>query len=165
MNNLKELEKKYEELGKAIEKLKRERANDISKDPIFLLSAEEYKKYKDKIPQINCGWWLRSPGASFACTALVDANGFISNFGIGIKYDGEAVRPVLKIPNLKYFKAIKVDETHIFFCGITWVKIDEDLYIAEVPITFIRFDENSNDYTESEIRKFLLDWYETRKTW
>lgn len=160
MTNLRELEKKYEELGEEIEKLKKEQDVDISKDPIFLLSTEEYGKYEHKIPCVNTWWWLRSPGEISGDVAIVNNSGLISGLGIGVKYGGNAVRPAVRLD-----RCFKYDKNKIIYCGVTWVQIDKDLYIAEVPITFRRFDKKSNNYATSEIRKFLLDWYEERVGW
>ena len=161
MNNLKELEKKYEELGKEIERLKGEKVG-YSDDPIFLLSIEEYEKYKDKIPRVNCFWWLRSKGGSPINAASVNHCGSIDETGYIVTYDYRGVRPALKVDPNKYYHT---DKSHIIRCGITWIKIDDGLYIAENPITFRRFDDQDNEYAISDIRGFLLDWYEERKSW
>jgi hypothetical protein len=163
MSNLKELEKKYEELGEEIERLKREERKDgVCTDCIFLLSTEEYEKYKDKIPDINCWWWLRSPTYRFGRAATVNCDGSVSDYGDYVGYNNGAVRPALRcIPGQEW----KVADSRIFRCGMTWIKIDENLYIAEVPITFRRFDGDSNNYQTSEIRQFLLNWCEERASW
>lgn len=165
MKNLKELEKKYEELGKEIENLKKEQEqeNDISKDPIFLLSIEEYKKYRNKIPPINTWWWLRSPASASLFPndiTVISCNGFVEGLSINVRCSSTAIRPALRLNQRLCFR---YDKNKIIYCGITWVEIDEGLYIAEVPIDFRRFDESSDDYTTSEIRKFLLGWYKKRK--
>ena len=64
---------------------------------INLLSAEEYEHYKDRIPHINCWWWLRSPGDYSDFTAGIDDNGSVDFRGCRIDYVNGAVRPVLKI--------------------------------------------------------------------
>lgn len=53
----------------------------------------------------------------------------------------------------------------IITCGTTWVKITDNIYIAENPIGFEKFDDESNDYESSYIRKWLLNWFEERKNW
>ena len=42
---------------------------------LFLLSEEEYEKFKRNIPIISPSWWLRSPGSRQDFAALVDYNG------------------------------------------------------------------------------------------
>ena len=170
MNNLKNLEKKYEELGKEIEKLKKEEANYVGfmNDPIFLLSTEEYERYKAKIPPMFCWWWLRSLGYDSNLVAFVNYDGAVPRRGCGVNGNGGVVRPALNISNLKIGKELKPCKPPVFvknklvFNGVTWVQIDDGLYISELPIAFRRFDAESNNYENSEIRKFLLDWFEDR---
>lgn len=164
MSNLKELEKKYEELGEEIERLKREERKDgVCTDCIFLLSTEEYEKYKDKIPQISYWWWLRSRGHRPNGPAVVDYDGdiYLEGMSIRVKYGG--VRPALRLSPDEW--AFEYLQDRLNYCGITWIKIDSGLYISEVPITFRHFDEKDNNYATSEIRQFLLDWYTERNEW
>lgn len=74
-------------------------------------------------------------------------------YGDDVVDDCYGIRPALKIGGVR---------NKIVFNGVTWVKIDKDLYISELPIDFRRFDEESNDYETSEVRKFLLHWLEER---
>ena len=94
--------------------------------------------------------------------------------GLDIGYHSVAVRPALKISNIQLGKECKPIKPTVFirdeqrstwllvFNGVTWIQIDDDLYISELPIAFRRFDEESDDYETSEIRKFLLNWFEER---
>ena len=66
---------------KEISKLQRDDTFGFEDDSIFLLSKEEYEQYKDQIPQINCWWWLRSPGYFSCNVAGVNSDGSISNYG------------------------------------------------------------------------------------
>lgn len=162
MNNLKELEKKYEELGKEIERLKKEQETvGFRGDPIFLLSKEEYEKYRDRIPKLGWFWWLKSSGYGSYNAMYVGSDGYVSDIGVSVGNDNVLVRPALRISNLKSFNS--GGKNKIVFNGVTWVKIDENLYISELPIDFRRFDEESNNYETSEVRKFLLNWFEERQ--
>lgn len=173
MSNLKELEKKYEELGKEIdglleeiERLKGKEASECADSNIFLLSTEEYKKYKDKIPHINCGWWLRSPGYYSQTAVVISGGGIVQYAGYSVHLSNFGVRPVLRcLPNFLGQWRFADTNDRIFRCGMTWIKIDENLYIAEVPIAFRRFDEKDNNYQTSEIRQFLLNWCKERVNW
>lgn len=152
MNSLKELEKKYEELGQEIERLK-EKARTCD-DHIFLLSAEEYQIYKDKIPWVNSLWWLRSPGYD-GCAEVVDYDGYVDLGGRKISSNYYGVRPALR-------RLFEGDDIIVQY-GMTWIKIDKNLYIAEVPIDFKHFDNKNNNYYTSDIRQFLLTWQNLRK--
>lgn len=153
-------EKLYDEILATTYKI---RDTKIEEDPIFLLSAEEYEKYKHNIPAIKCRWWLRSPSIEYQnCASFIHADRTLSNTGNPVNH-ALGVRPVLKIDPTEFLLPDVLGR--IIRCGITWIKIDKGLYIAEVPITFERFDKSSNKYEKSEIRNFLLDWYEERKDW
>lgn len=131
---------------------------EYKNDRIFLLSVEEYNHYKDKIPEINCWWWLRSPGYNSIRAADVNYDGSVSSNGDRVNYDDGAVRPTL------YFNSTNFDIGDRFvFLGVTWIVLDKNLAIAEMPITFSRFDKETNDYEKSEVRQYLLNWFEERK--
>ena len=129
------------------------------KDKIFLLSIGQYKKYEANIPCIHCQWWLRSPGNGSNYAADVRYDGSIDYYGYNVNGDGDAVRPALHLESPAYKIGDRVIEA-----GFPWIVIDEGIAIAEVPIAFRRFDPTDNDYDTSEIRQFLMDWYEERKT-
>jgi len=70
-------------------------------DKIFLLSIDEYKKYRNAISNISGWWWLRSPGDNSYRAAYVDHDGYI-NDGFSDYYGGNVivdygVRPALWI--------------------------------------------------------------------
>lgn len=132
---------------------------EFKDDRIFLLSVEEYEKYKNLIPIICKWWWLRSPGdGGFDYAVSVNCYGDVKSRGNYVFDDCDAVRPAL------YFSFTSYDPGDKFiYCGITWVVLDKNLAIAEVPITFNRFDKNDNNYETSEVRQLLLEWYMHRK--
>ena len=129
-------------------------------DKIFLISIEEYEKYKKHIPYINSWWWLRSPGFYSNCAAHVVNDGSVSNYGNDVFLSNDAVRPALKISNPE-FDPLKIGERFVKY-SFPWIKIDNNLAIAEVLIAFRRFDKESNEYETSEIRQFLKDWLKGR---
>ena len=129
-------------------------------DKIFLLSAEEYKKYEDKIPLIRDSWWLRSPGYDQFFAAFVYGNGPLNYGGDDVNNDAVAVRPALRIDNPQSGN-LKIGDRFVE-ADFPWIVIGDGLAIAEVPIAWRRFDAESNDYETSEIRQFLIAWYEER---
>lgn len=130
-------------------------------DKIFLLSVEEYEKYEKAIPEINTWWWLRSPGDYSDNAAYVHSDGSVSNYGYNVDIDNVAVRPALRISNQES-ENLKVGERFVKY-DFPWIKIDENLAIAEVPIAFRRFDKYLNNYDDSEIRQFVKEWLKGRK--
>ena len=127
-------------------------------DKIYLLSIEEYEKYKNVIPRINSWWWLRSPGYGSFSIAIVNSVGSVDDFGYFVDRDIYGVRPALCLES----DDLPIIGTRKNYFDFPWVLIDKDLWIAEVPVGFWRFDEKSNDYEKSEIRKKLIEWYDSR---
>lgn len=155
---IEELSAKYEkalhDLGKQAEPPKEE----PDMDKIFLLSKEEYKQHKDAIPTVKMCWWLRSPSADFARGAgVVDYDGAVHDHYV---LDDWSVRPALHLESSESSN-LKIGD-RLVRADFPWIVIGDGLAIAEVPIGFWRFDENSNDYETSEIRKKLLAWWEER---
>ena len=128
-------------------------------DEIFLLSTEEYIKYKSNIPLINAWWWLRSPGIRSCNAALVNNGGSVDDRGSSVSSDIFAARPALRITKSAN---LKIGDRFIKY-DFPWIYIGDELAIAEVPIAFRKFDSVSNDYEHSRIRRFLLGWLKERK--
>lgn len=130
-------------------------------DEICLLSTEEYEKYRDKIPYINTWWWLRSSGDCSSNAADVYGGGSVNNIGHNVRIGNEAMRPALKYSKLKS-KIItsEIRKDRFIFNDFPFLIIDEksEIAIAEVPITFDKFDADSNDYESSYVREWLLNW-------
>lgn len=129
-------------------------------DVIFLLSKSEYTLYKKSIPQININWWLRSPGRRQRQAFLVRRDGFLDNLNVNSTII--CVRPALHLDKVK----IDGCRNPFVYCGITWFKIGKNIAISELPISAQSFNENlNNDYENSDIRTWLLNWYEKRKNY
>ena len=130
------------------------------KDELFLLSIEEYKKYKGVIPVIGSWWWLRSPGRFSNSAAYVDDDGSVSTYGLNVSLTF-GIRPAFRVQKSEILN-LQIGDRKIYY-DFPFVKIDEDLLIAEVPIAFDKFDDKSNDYEKSYVKGFLEEWKETRK--
>ena len=159
MDNLNKNSNDCEEKSEEEEKPKEEIG--FKDDPIFLLSCEEYERYEDVIPKINTWWWLRSPGEDSDNATLVDNDGNIYYDGYYFYLDNYGVRPGIKLSYLPVDKNKRAVGRRYIYNNFPFIIIDEEkgLAIAEVPITFDKFNDKSNDYENSYIRKFLLDWY------
>lgn len=145
----------------ALEKIKEleEFIKDIDRtgDKIFLLSVEEYKKYKSVIPKCNLAWWwLRSPGISDGRATYVSCDGEVHIDGHNVRSYMSAIRPALKVSKQEVAD-MKIGETTCKYLNHPFTKIDDDLLIATIPFATTRcFDNKSNNYETSEIRKYLL---------
>lgn len=123
---------------------------DIEVNKITLLSIVEYQKYKEKIPRISNWWWLRSPGHGSYRVAFIDDIGCIDDFGNYTFCDKCTVRPVL----LGTFGEIAEFE----FAGYEWIVLSENIAICKDYLTYMIFDEKSNDYEKSEVKRYLEKW-------
>lgn len=141
-------------------------------DTIYLLSEEEYMHYKTEIPFIPTWWWLRLPGIGSSGNAIVRDDGSVFDYeyeGSGI-HGSSGVRPALNLEHLKskiygaHYKLVNGTFPRRFtWAGVTWRTLEKDkVAIAETPIFFSKFDDNSYNYESSFIRKKLLQWYNFR---
>lgn len=167
MTKIEEIEKALEELKKKFEKIKEDfeehKVVSYEEDTLFLLSKEEYEMYKDVIPHINTYWWLRSPSdvdgfTTFAPCVRVEGELPVSSYLVD-NYD-IAVRPALRVGKI-YGGKWTIGEIFVYK-KFPFVYIGDGLAIAEVPIGFEKFDNYSNDYKTSHVRKWLKDWEESR---
>lgn len=124
---------------------------DISEvDEITLLSVEEAKKLPEFIRACGVWWWLRSPGYYLFSAARVSDGGGIFDFGASVNFINSTVRPAFRINNLESETGDKV------IIGKTCCTVvGEDLVLADYPICKHRFDEKSNNWETSELRKFI----------
>lgn len=61
----------------------------------FAYREAKYEWVNTKEYDGNSWWWLRSPGSTGYCAALVYINGRVVNSGRGVNYDDNVVRPAL----------------------------------------------------------------------
>ena len=136
-------------------------------DKIFLLSVDEYEKYYDRIPKYDAEgkdyswcWWLRTPykcASSSSRAFLVGGDrGGVGSSLVGRSY---AVRPALDISE---FTDLEITNCRFTRLSAEWQVIDDNLAIAVEPIFNSIFDEETDDYEKSEVRKKLLEWYELK---
>lgn len=156
-----EIVTKIAELNKQLEEL--DRKIGFENDEIFLLSIEEYKRYKGDIPELKTWWWLRSAKRRSPNASGVNRDGSVGDYGFDVYYDDGAVRPALKYSNLKSIIFESEDSDYFTWNRVIWKIIDRDskIAISLTQIDFKRFDIWSNDYCSSKIRGWLLDWYKS----
>lgn len=124
---------------------------DIKINKISLFTIEEYKKYyKKDIPLIDEWWWLQSPGYGNK-VAFVHMDGSLNAHGCAFYHRYSAVRPILKgFFDLNY--------TKFRFGGFDWTILDEEIAICSSYLKISRFDKESNNYENSEIKTYLENW-------
>lgn len=64
---------------------------------LFLLSKDEYEKYRSKIPHIDRCWWLRSPGYASFNAVSVFTDGSVYHHGDIVYGVMRGVRPALRL--------------------------------------------------------------------
>lgn len=130
-------------------------------EKVTLLSAEEYKAYKELIPAVHRWWWLRSPGRGIDLAANVRSEETTDFRGDLVVHGICAVRPVLKIRNLLAANLEILDRFTL--AKHTWTVISEDLAICDDTVgkTCFRKDwraEDANIYKMSDIKTWLAGW-------
>lgn len=147
---------------------------------IDLLSVEEAKKLPPEILQCkapknfdgyiddeNCCWWLRSTGYGSSRAAVVESSGAIEEDGIIVNCDIIAVRPLLKITESLLKTLPRKKKCYVKYLNTKWIDISDYLgYPCLLKKKCLkkahRFDSKSNNYEESEIKKFIEDWYKRK---
>ena len=141
--------------NKKLEEALRVIKDEIIPRKLFLLSVEEYEKYKDSIPLVKRWVWLRSPGISSYSAASVRSDGSVRAYGDVVSYT-RGIRPALKVDESE-ISDMGIGERRIYY-DFPFIKIDEGLLIAEVPIAFDKFDDEVNDYEKSWVKNYLEQW-------
>jgi len=128
---------------------------------VTLLSKEEFEQCEDIIQKPAYWWWLRSPDAHLTCGAAI-----VNNFGY-VDYEfvhntAGRIRPVLRIPNLRYSN-FKIGDRFGFIDNNVWTVISDELVLCDNSIGRTCFRENwgapdANDYNVSSIKYWLEEW-------
>jgi len=125
-------------------------------EDITLLSLEEVKDIPESILKYHGCWWLRSPGHNQYGAAFVIYDGSVNYFGYGVHDDDRAVRPALRISNLESLELEVGDIVGLKGVDVEWVVVsDEYLLCADNSFGVHRFDEESNDYENSDIKDYI----------
>lgn len=127
---------------------------------IRLLTADEYKNYKEYIKNLGHWWWLQSPGsAKNRVLSVCGGGGLLYEYGSYVDRESGWVRPVLRISNLTHF--IRGD--NLVIANRDWTVISRDLVLSDEPIGEYAFREDwkaedANDYNASDVKKYLENW-------
>jgi hypothetical protein len=76
------------------------KSNGLFGHKLFLLSKDEYEKYRNEIPRKDNRWWLRSPSKETckpAKVATVKYDGSVNAIGFYVNEDFIGVRPALRL--------------------------------------------------------------------
>lgn len=146
---------------------------------IYLLKIEEARKIpgdilRCKAPKdfdgvvddedITCCWWLRSPGYESRTAAFVGLSGDVCVSGVDVNCDYSAVRPALRILGSLLNTLPRTKKGYVIYLDTKWIDISDYLgYPCLLKKKCMkeshRFDIKSNNYEESEVKKFIEDWY------
>lgn len=134
---------------------------DLDIKEITLLSIEEYRATQEYIPAINKWWWLRSPGFSPYLAAFVHSDGSVGSCGCIVDLVSGAVRPALRISNLRAANLKQGDK--IFVANRKWTVVSEELVVVDKPIGNSPFRQdygadNANVYEASDVKKYVENW-------
>ena len=135
-------------------------------DRIRLMTEKEFHKYEEKIPPMECAWYLEVDRENGIESVITGNSAGLNNFLCSTTYcdkalgERRAVRPVIEASAIPF---INIDTQRAFYMGATWIRLSDDLFISEMPIGFSMYNDIRCNYEDSAIRKFILDWYEDRK--
>jgi len=127
---------------------------DLDIKDITLISIEEAEKIPQVYREFYDWWWLKSNGSNGYQTANVSSDGSIYTYGDSIIYNRDYVRPALIVNNLESFNLPTCSK--LVINNIEWIKISDNMLLCD-DNSFGRhkFDEKSNDYETSEIKKYI----------
>lgn len=116
--------------------------------------------YNDDI----CCWWLRSPGDGSMNAAVVLPSGAVDGDGYNVDTAVRAVRPTLRILGSLLNTLPRTKKGYVIYLDTKWIDISDYLgYPCLLKKKCMkeshRFDIKSNNYEESEVKKFIEDWY------
>ena len=133
----------------------------------MLLSFKEAKTLLTRTERAyNHWWWLRSPGYNSFIAASVRSDGDIDGHGRLANGVSDAVRPALKIKNIKSSNLQIGDKFE--FGGKTFKIISKNIAFCEGDIGIHCFNKDfrvqkTNDYKKSDVKKFVDEWFEHAK--
>ena len=120
---------------------------------ISLLTVEEAQALPEDIGRYGQRWWLRSHGREHYDAAFVFKSGAIYKIGDYIGYPNYAVRPAVTISDAMF----AVGDT-VIIQNKKYVAIAPDRLLYNDKFVYHRFDELTNDYEKSEIKKMVDEW-------
>jgi len=134
-----------------------------------LLTIDEARELPERLKAYR-NWWLRSPGGYADFAAYVDYNGFIHSHGDYIRNNLNVVRPALIISNLESSE-FKVGD-RFEFDGKEFEIVFDYLAFCLTDIGQCAFKKSfkkdwagdANNYEESDIKKFIDEWFEKATT-
>ncbi len=124
---------------------------------LTLLSEEEFLKYRDLIPPIWNWWWLKTPAQTYLNFAeyVTQRNDVFYDGAYVINYYG--VRPALKSREIQMEPG-----EHFSALGNEWIVLDAGVAISEREIGRMKFDERTNLWERSELKRWLEEWGRVR---
>lgn len=128
-----------------------------------LLSVEEVELVPKNLRSHSSWWWLRSPGDYSDIAADIDRGGSVHLFGNFVNCSNDAVRPALKIKNLKSSN-LKIGDV-ILFDNREFEIVSDGLAFCKTDIAHRCFNsdckkKDANVYETSDIKKFVDKWFE-----
>ena len=137
--------------------IKTEVPTNIEIEGATLLSMDEAEKLPLRLREYKNWWWLRSPGYGSEYATNIYCDGSINDLG---SYANcyNTVRPALKITNLE---PSKFEIGNVFTFGYKNFEIISDtLAFCTTDIGKHEFDLYSNNYEQSEIKRYVDAWFE-----
>lgn len=147
------------------------RTEEVFIGDISLLTEEQHERYRSVLDSftVNTRWWINTPAETEDVRVkYVSADNFVIHSGRPCT-ESLGVRPVISLVDpIKLFhlseEPVKRVEPGDLICikDTTWAVLNDDLAISEDIIGRVPFskDMSSIKYEDSDIRKYLSDWFE-----
>lgn len=124
-----------------------------------LLSEEEAKTLLTKEERVyKSYWWLRTPGRYGSRACSIDYDGDVRSYSF-VYYSNRGVRPALVLSDISdsNFKVGDIFEV----AGYKFKVLSQTLaWMYEQDIGKLCFNEKTNIYEESSVKKFVDEWFE-----
>lgn len=128
---------------------------------MFLLSLKEYLKNEENIENGEFTWWLRDGSDTEKYQAYVGTNGFLNSSGEYIQ-SLHGIRPAIYINPAIIYGIPKAEDDSIIIGDykeepLKWDIINEEegLCLCRNVLEYHIFDEESNKYWKSSVKKLL----------
>lgn len=141
--------------------IKTARAGDIRIMGITLLTAEEAEELPKNILATGKRWWLKTPGSRDYAAAVVDPDGFVDDCGWVVNKPRD-VRPALIISYPEHSGVKTGDKFYFASEEFQVISAGRALCTGNFGRHPFRKKANvprANDYSDSDVRKFLEEWY------
>lgn len=139
---------------------------EAEKIPRDILVCKAPKNFDGCVDSTHyCLWWLQTKSVESAGAIAVITNlGSIDDYGYTSGNEYIAIRPILKLDKTLLKQMPKTKKGYIKYLNTKWIDVSKYvgypcLLKKKCLVRAYRFDEKTDDYNKSEIKKYIDGWY------